>query len=62
LIGAGYRESELWPLTPRQLIARLRLARRRRRHELAAALSLNALAARGEAKDLKRQLKKLQRD
>jgi hypothetical protein len=49
-------------MTPRQLLARLKLARRRERHRLAARLGTAALAARGDAKELKRQLKRLTRD
>lgn len=49
-------------MTPRQLLARLKLARRRKRHELGAQLGVAALAARGEVKELRKQLKRLNRE
>jgi hypothetical protein len=43
--------------TPRQLQAFLFLAQQRRQHDLRDLLQLNALAARGDANTLRRQLK-----
>ena len=49
-------------MTPRQIAAALYLAMRRRQRDAAEHLALAALAARGEARELKRQLDHLQRD
>ena len=49
-------------MTPRQIAAALYLARRRRQRDAAEHLALAALAARGEPRELKRQLNELRRD
>jgi len=48
-------------MTLRQIAAALYFARRRRQREAAENLALSALAARGEPREVKRQLEKLQR-
>jgi hypothetical protein len=49
-------------MTPRQIAGALYFARRRRQRDAAERLSLAALAARGEPRELKRQLNELRRD
>lgn len=49
-------------MTPRLLFAWLNLARLRRRGELAELLAINAMGARGDPDDVKRQLKAWQQD
>jgi hypothetical protein len=49
-------------MTPRQIAAALYFARRRRQRDAAEHLALGALAARGEPRELKRQLNELRRD
>jgi len=49
-------------MTPRQIAGSLYFARRRRQRERAEQLALGALAARGEPREVKRQLDQLQRD
>jgi hypothetical protein len=49
-------------MTPRQIAGALYFARRRRQREAGEQLALGALAARGEPRELKRQLDQLQRD
>jgi hypothetical protein len=49
-------------MTPREIAASVYFAERRRRREAAEQLALNALAARGEPRVLKKQMEDLQRD
>lgn len=49
-------------MTPREIAASLYFAERRRKRLAAEALSLHALAARGEPRVLKKQIEDLQRD
>ena len=49
-------------MTPREIAASLYFARRRRQREAAEQLALGALAARGEPRELKRQLEQLLTD
>jgi len=49
-------------MTPRQIAASLFFARRRRQREAAENLALGALAARGEPREVKRQLDQLYRE
>ncbi len=49
-------------MIPREIVASLYFAERRRKREAAEQLALGALAARGEPRALKRQIKNLQRD
>ena len=62
LIAAGYPPSDAWAMTPREIAGRLYFAERRRKREAAEQLSLQALAARGEPRALKKQIEDLQRD
>src|SRR5206468_10055561 len=62
LIGANYPPTDVWAMTPRQIAASLFFARRRRQREAAESLALGALAARGEPRELKRQLDQLNRE
>jgi hypothetical protein len=62
LIGASYSPADVWAMTPRQMAAALYFAGRRRQREAAEKLAMAALAARGEARELKRQLDQLRRD
>jgi hypothetical protein len=49
-------------MTPRQISGALYFARRRRQQESAEQLALGSLAARGEPREVKRQIDRLQRD
>ena len=49
-------------MTPREIAGSLYFAERRRKREAAERLSLNVLAARGEPRELKKQIEDLQRD
>jgi hypothetical protein len=49
-------------MTPREIAASLCFAERRRKREAAEQLALTALAARGEARALKKQIEDLHRD
>ncbi len=62
LIGANYPPADVWAMTPRQIAGSLYFARRRRQREAAENLALTALAARGEPRELKRQLDQLNRE
>jgi len=52
----------VWTYTPRRIAAFLNLAHRRMGREAAQALSIGALAARGDAKEIRRQHKELTRE
>jgi hypothetical protein len=62
LIAANYPRAEVWAMTPREIAASLYFAERRRKREAAEQLALNALAARGEPRVLKKRIEDLQRD
>ena len=62
LIAANYPRAEVWAMTPREIAGSLYFAERRRKREAAEQLALDALAARGEPRVLKRQIERLQRD
>jgi hypothetical protein len=49
-------------MTPREIAGCLHFVQRRRRREAAEQLAFAALAARGEARELKRQIERLQAD
>jgi hypothetical protein len=59
LISHGHRPEDVWGYTPRQMVAWLHFASKRRRAEAADGLVLNAMAARGDPKDIKAQIEKL---
>jgi hypothetical protein len=62
LIGANYPRAEVWAMTPREIAGALYFAERRRRREAAERLALDALATRGEPRELKKQIEDLRRD
>jgi hypothetical protein len=62
LIGANYPPADVWEMTPLQIAGALYFARRRRQHEAAERLAMGALAARGEVREVKRQIEQMQRD
>jgi hypothetical protein len=49
-------------MTPREIAGSLHFVQRRRRRETAAKLMFDALAARGEPRELKRQIEQLHKD
>lgn len=49
-------------MTPRQIAGSLYFAQRRQQREAAEQLALGTLAARGEPREVKRQMEQLQRD
>lgn len=49
-------------MTPRQIAGSLYFAERRKKRNAAQRLALDAIAARGEPRELKRQIERLQRD
>ena len=49
-------------MTPRQIAGSLYFAVRRRKREAAERLALDTLAARGEPREVKRQIEQLQRE
>ena len=49
-------------MTPRQIAGSLYFVERRRRRVAAERLALDAIAARGEPRELKRQIERLQKD
>jgi hypothetical protein len=49
-------------MTPREIAGSLYFAERRRKREAAERLALDALATRGEPRELKRQIEDLRRD
>jgi hypothetical protein len=54
--------ADAYSFTPRQIVGTLHFAERRRRRESREALSLHAMAARGDPKAVKKQLKELDPD
>lgn len=58
MIHEGHPPVEVWDYTPLQAHAFLFLGRTRRRHEMAEALHLHTLAARGEEKAVREALKR----
>ncbi|WP_164779074.1 hypothetical protein, partial [Mesorhizobium sp. M7A.F.Ca.CA.001.08.2.1] len=62
LIAEGHSPAEVWRYTPRQIVGFIGFAARRRNHDAAATLALGALAARGDPKDLKKQIADLDRE
>jgi hypothetical protein len=61
LIAANYPRAEVWAMTPREIAASLYLAERRRKRQAAEQLALSSLAARGDARALRKQINELQR-
>lgn len=61
LISLGHNADDVWGYTPRRINAFVKLASKRVARDQASNLSLSALAARGDPKDIKRQLKELSR-
>jgi hypothetical protein len=59
LVGYGYREDDLWAMTPGQMQARIKVAQQRYRRQLADQLQIVALAAQGAGKDINDKTKKL---
>lgn len=49
-------------MTPRQIAGALYFAERRRKREAAEQLALDAIATRGEPRELKRQIERLRKD
>jgi hypothetical protein len=49
-------------MTPREIAGALYFAERRRKRQAAERLALDAIAARGEPRELKRQIERLQKD
>jgi hypothetical protein len=62
LIAAGHSPGDVWGYTPRQLKAWLQLAARRRRHEMAEAITVAAMGARGDPAEMKRKLSQMTKD
>ena len=62
MIVAGHDPEGVWTYTPRRVAAFLKLAHRRLGREAAQALSIGALAARGDAREIRRQYKELTRE
>lgn len=58
MIALGHPPREVWDYTPRQAWAFLFLARERRKSEMAEALGLHTLAARGDEKAVREAIKK----
>lgn len=59
MITGGHSVEAVWSYTPRQVAGFLILMRKRRRHDAAELLHLNAMAARADPKQLKRMMKEL---
>ncbi|MDE2467226.1 MAG: hypothetical protein KGL35_00355 [Bradyrhizobium sp.] len=59
LVGHGYRPAEILAMTLRRMNAALELAESRRRRHAAEKLSFAALAARGDGKDIQKQIERL---
>jgi hypothetical protein len=55
----GHGSNDVWGYTPRRIAGFLRVAHARESQEKADSLALQALAARGEPKEVKRQHKEL---
>jgi len=53
---------EVWSYTPRRIAGFLKLAHKRLGREAAQTLAISALAARGDAKEIRRQHKELTRE
>jgi hypothetical protein len=62
LIAAGHSPGDVWNYTPRRIAGFLSLASKRHARDAAQSLSIAALAARGEPKDIRRQHKDLTRE
>ena len=60
MIAAGHPDP--WSYTPRQIAGYLFLSVRRQAREAAMRLSLNTLAARGEPREVKKQIRELSKD
>jgi hypothetical protein len=58
----GHASGDVWGYTPRQIAGFVRVAHARESQEKADSLALQALAARGDAKEVKRQHKALSRN
>jgi hypothetical protein len=59
LVEANYPPDDIWEMTPRQMNAALHFAGKRRRLRQAERLSLHALAAQGDGKEIEKQIKRL---
>lgn len=57
MIAAGHPPAVVWKYTPRQMHAFLFIAGKRRERERRELLALHALAARGDPKAVRKQLK-----
>jgi hypothetical protein len=62
LIERGHDEERLWKSTPRELVGRLGFSDRRRKRETGAQLALQATAARGDPKDVKKRIRELTKE
>jgi hypothetical protein len=62
LISQGHASATVWKMTPREMTGWISLAARRQIHERAVQLSIMSSAARADAKDLKKQLKEMERE
>lgn len=58
----GHTSEEIWEYTPRQMGGWLFAGQRRQKRRLAEQLTLSALAASGDARAIREQLAKLERD
>jgi hypothetical protein len=61
LIANGHRAADVWDYTPKQLIAFMFLANKRRQRDRAEDLTIHAMAARGEPRAVKKMTKDLQK-
>jgi hypothetical protein len=60
LVGLNYRPDDVWKMTPRQIGVALAAGEKRRRRHAAETLAFNTLAARGEPREVEKQMKLLQ--
>jgi hypothetical protein len=62
LIASGHPPAAVWNYTPRQIAGFLFFSSKRKNREDASKLSIGAMAARGDPKDVKKQVEKLGKD
>jgi hypothetical protein len=60
LIGLNYHPDDVWKMTPRQISVALSAGEKRRRRHAAESLAFNTLAARGEPREVEKQMRLLQ--
>ena len=61
LVEAGHGAADLWAASPRQILAMQDISGRLRRRRMAEDLSIGTMAARGEAKALKKMFSDLEK-